>query len=98
MGLEIVGDLRSLAAPPAQSGRDLAEANPDLISIDAAVQAVIGSAYSARTPPSPAPVKTAPPANALTSRELASLLSRRVRRRLRRTLRHKGSSRRPTNS
>jgi hypothetical protein len=87
LGLEIVGDLRSLAAAPDLSGLDDVEAHPDLISIDAAVQAVIGSGHSTRTLTSPPPVKTEPPAKSLTSRELVGLLARRVRRRLRRAMR-----------
>jgi hypothetical protein len=76
-----------LAAAPDLSGLDDVEAHPDLISIDAAVQAVIGSGYSTRTLTSPPPVKTEPPAKSLTSRELVGLLARRIRRRLRRAMR-----------
>jgi hypothetical protein len=89
--------LHSLAAIPTVTGPDVEDTDPELVPIDAAVQAVLGSGYSTRdqvarprpAPPAPPPppVGSARPATALTSRELASLLASRVGPRLRRTLR-----------
>jgi hypothetical protein len=91
LGLEVVGDLSGLAAAPDLSGPDVIAANPELVPIDAAVEAVIGSGFSTRErrKPNPPPVAApaGPPASQLSAAELSSLLARRIRKRARRSWR-----------
>jgi hypothetical protein len=95
LGVEVIGDLQSLAASPSETTPEVAETDPELVPIAAAVQAVIGSGYSTRTRTPPPRVKTAPATKTLTSPELISLLTRRIKRRLRRALQRVGSGRHP---
>ncbi len=98
LGVEVVGDLNSLAAaPPARTGPDDTDTDLELVPIDAAVQAVLGSSFSTRTqrPAKPTPKPTPPaattratrPASELPARDLAAALTRRIRDRVRRSWR-----------
>ena len=90
LGIDVVGDLSSLAAPAPAAGPTVDHPEVQLVPIDAAVQAVVGSGYSNRVPaaapakPSPRakPVGNARPARDLTTAELVRLVGRRLRNRL----------------
>jgi hypothetical protein len=89
LGINAVGDLQALAELAPGSGVDAADADPTLVPIEAAVEAVLGSGFSTRTSTEPAPPPGARAAAAhrageLPTGELAKLLAERIQRRLRR--------------
>jgi hypothetical protein len=89
LGIEVVGDLTSLAPSPARDAAPDHGDIPDLVSIDAAVHAVMGACLSSRNlpaaQPKPAPAPAPAPARRddIGGRELAHLAARYARRRLR---------------
>jgi hypothetical protein len=92
LGLEVVGDLSSLAEPPSLSGPEAVDGHPELVPIDAAVEAVLGSGFSTRTkpesPPKPPPAGVpAAAAGQLSTAELSTMLAGRLRDRARRSWR-----------
>jgi hypothetical protein len=87
LGITVVGDLASLAAPvPVTDDPGPAE-NPTSVPIEVAVEAVLGTAFGGRNAaaaPSPAPEPAAAPdLSVVGDRELAHLLADRLRQRLR---------------
>jgi hypothetical protein len=87
LGIEVVGDLTTLApSQPTDAAPDTGEL-PHLVPIDAAVHALVGACLSSRNlpvePPKPQP-RPAPIRPDPSGRELAGLVARYARRRLRR--------------
>jgi hypothetical protein len=86
LGIEVVGDLASLApSPPGDAVPDPGDL-PHLVPIDAAVHAVVGACLSSRNLPSIQPQSAPAPASRddPSGREIARLVARYARRRLRR--------------
>jgi hypothetical protein len=85
LGITVVGDLQRLATLAPASGPEVIEATPTSVPMQVAVEAVLGSAFSARKdsrPPPPPPPWPKP--RELSAAELVGLLRRRARQRLRR--------------
>jgi hypothetical protein len=85
LGIEVVGDLGSLAPAAATDAAPDTDDMPHVVPIEAAVHAVVGACLSSRNlpgshPPAPVPRRS----DDLTGRELAQLVARYARRRLRR--------------
>jgi hypothetical protein len=84
LGLTVVGDLASLATAVPAADEPGPDEDPTSVPMEVAVEAVLGSAFSARdqTPPPPEPA-AAPDLSTVADRELAHLLGDRVQQRLR---------------
>jgi hypothetical protein len=91
LGIEVVGDLASLApSPPGDAVPDPGDL-PQLVPIDAAVHALVGACLSSRNLPAPSTQPAPAPSRNrdVTGRELAHLVARYARRRLRGRLRRR---------
>jgi hypothetical protein len=84
LGITVVGELSSLAAPVPETDQPAPEEDPTSVPMEVAVEAVLGSAFSARepaaAPPEPDPT---PDLSGVADRELARVLGGRLQRRLR---------------
>jgi hypothetical protein len=87
LGIEVLGDLASLAPSPSRDSSPEPGATPHLVPIDAAVHAVVGACLSSRNlpgpEPEPAPATAPGSSDEVTGRELARLVAGYARRRLR---------------
>ncbi len=88
LGVRVVGDISLLGAPP-KPQPDGAEPTlaTGVVPAEATMEAVVATIQAMTPPEAPTPVDPAPSASSLTSRELTSVVLRRVNRRLRKKLR-----------
>ncbi len=89
LGVRIVGDISTLGTPPAPGTEDGADADlaAPVLPSDAAMEAVVATIFAMTPPEAPTTVHPAPTVNSLTSKQLTSIVVRRVKRRLRKKLR-----------
>jgi hypothetical protein len=84
LGITVIGDLSSLAAPVPATDQPLPEEDPTGVPMEVAVEAVLGSAFSARRrAPAPPEPDRPPGLSSVADRELAQLLGDRLKQRLR---------------